>query len=67
MTGHEPVTLPVHCHYCGQAVELIYQPAEASKAILWLCPYTECRKPQPVHLRGTLVRVVSRYEPWRRG
>ena len=59
----EPVTLPIRCHFCGQPVELIYQPAEAHKTILWLCPSADCRKPQPVDLRGTLVRVVARYEP----
>ncbi len=63
MTDAESVTLPVQCHFCGQPVELIYEPAEAHKTILWLCPYAECRKPQPVDLRGTLVRVVARYEP----
>jgi hypothetical protein len=59
----EPVTLPIQCHFCGQPVELIYQPAKAHKTIVWLCPYAGCRKPQPVNLMGTLVRVVPRYEP----
>ena len=66
MSDDTSVTLPVQCHYCGQAVDLIYQPTQAHKTILWLCPYAECRKPQPVDLMGTLMRVVSRYEPWRR-
>jgi hypothetical protein len=63
VTDAETVTLPVQCHFCEQAVNLMYQPVDAHKTILWLCPYAECRKPQPVDLRGTLVRVVPTYEP----
>jgi len=59
----EPVTLPIRCQKCGQAVTLTYRPTKTYPTDAWFCPYRACRKLQNIALSGSIVRLVASYEP----
>ena len=58
-----PVTLPLRCPTCGQALNLLYQPQDDYQTVQWTCPYHGCRTLHAFELRGRIVRAVARYEP----
>lgn len=63
MPDAELVTLPIRCPTCGQPVTVFYEPKDDFRTQEWTCPYHGCRRVHTFELKGSVVRVVARYEP----
>ena len=42
---------------------VFYEPQDDFRTQEWTCPYHGCRRVHTFELKGSVVRVVARYEP----